>query len=337
MSVARQAGRLGISALIVSIILVPARPVLAYLKFGVAVNSRQVTLRWTATPVRYFVTNQGVSGVSATDFQAAVARAFSTWQAVPTASISYVFGGYTANLPGEDDGRSALGFVNEPALDRVLASTSYLIDDLTGELIEADIFFNSAFAWSIAANGEHNRWDVETIALHEVGHLSGLGHSAIGETEMTSGGRHVVSTGAVMFPIAIGPGDISGRRLAADDIAGISDLYPDSRFSDDTGSISGRVTRNGRGVFGAHVVAFDPAHGDLVANFTLDSNGQFSIAGLQPGPHVVRVEPLDDADTASFFDETGAVELTFRARYHDRLVVVPRGGDSGAVQIAVGP
>jgi hypothetical protein len=330
--------RHSISVLLITLMIsATAHPAFAYLKFGVDVNGRQITLRWTTTPVRYFVTNQGLNGVSAADLQAAAGRAFATWQAVPTASIAYVFGGFTANLPGDDDGRSTLGFLNEPALDRVLASTSYLIDDLTGELLETDIFFNSAFAWSVAANGEPNRWDVETIALHEIGHLNGLGHSAIGETEMAGGGRHVLSTGAVMFPIALGPGDISGRRLHADDIAGVSDLYPDHDFNAETGSISGRVTKNGRGIFGAHVVAFDPAHGDQIANFTLDHNGQFSIAGLQPGPHVIRIEPLDDADTASFFDTSEAVDLSFRAKFYERLVVVPRGGDSGAVQVSVEP
>jgi Matrixin/Carboxypeptidase regulatory-like domain len=324
-------------ALIVGLIAGQSRPALAYLKFGFELNGRPVTLKWTTTPVRYFVTDQGVNGVSAADFQSAAARAFATWQAVPTASISYVFGGFTANLPGEDDGRSTLGFLNEPSLDRVLASTSFLVDGGTGELLEADIFFNSAFLWSVARDGERGRWDVESIALHEIGHLSGLGHSAIGETEMTNGSRHVFSTGAIMFPIALGPGDISGRQLDPDDIAGISDLYPDNHFNDDTGSVSGRVTKNGRGVFGAHVVAFDPANGDLVANFTLSADGQFSIAGLRPGPHVIRVEPLDDADTESFFDPSEPVDLNFRAKYHDRLVVVPRGGDSGAVQIAVSP
>jgi hypothetical protein len=114
-------------------------------------------------------------------------------------------------------------------------------------------------------------------------------------------------------------------------------LYPDNNFSDETGSISGRVTKNGRGLFGAHVVAFDPGRGDQIANFTLSRDGDFSIAGLRPGPHVIRVEPLDDADIDSFFDVTEPIDLAFRAKYFERLVVVPRGGDSGAISITVGP
>ena len=329
--------RLLVVLLSVAIVGGHARPALAYLKFGFEANGRQVTLRWNTAPVRYFVNTRGVPGVTSSDFQTAVAQAFSTWQAVPTASISYTFGGFTSSAPGDDDGVSTLGFLNEPSLDRVLASTSFLVDDATGALLESDIFFNSAFEWSVAKNGESGKWDVQTIALHEIGHFSGLGHSAIGETEMRNGNRRVLSTGAVMFPIALGPGDISGRVLQPDDTAGISDLYPDANFNDITGSISGQVTKNGRGIFGAHVVAFDPGTGSQIANFTLTTDGRFSIAGLRPGPQVLRIEPLDDADIDSFFDASEPVDLNFRAKYFERLVVVPRGGDSGTIQISVSP
>lgn len=310
-------------------------PSQAYLKFGYDVNGKSRTLKWTASPVRYFVTDAGVDGVTATQFQAAVSKAFDTWTAVPTASVSYQFAGYTRNLPGEDDGRTTLGFLDEPSLDRVLASTSYLIDDATGDLIEADIFFNSAFPWSVAAAGDHARWDLQSIATHEIGHLGGLGHSEIGETELTATGRRVLSTGAVMFPIALGLGDISGRTLKADDIAGISDLYPDGNFNRITGSLSGHVLKGSRGVYGAHVVAFETRTGDMVGNFSLSTTGQFSIAGLRPGPYLLRVEPLDDADTDSFFDITEPTDVNFRAKYYERLVIVPRGGDSGNVDVKV--
>jgi matrixin len=317
------------------VIVLPSEPTLAYLKLGFEMNGRSVSLKWTNRPMRYFVTNRGVPGVTAADFQRAAARAFATWQAVPTASITYEFSGLTGNSPGEDDGRSTLGFLNAPELDRVLASTSFLVDGVTGELIEADIFFNSAFSWSVAAGGEQGRWDLESIAAHEIGHLSGLGHSAIGETEVASRGRRVIGAEAIMFPIALGVNDISGRTLRPDDIAGISDLYPDADFNGTTGSVSGRVMKNGAGVFGAHIVAFDIAKGDLVANFSLRSDGQFSIAGLRPGAHVLRVEPLDDADIDSFFDPDEPLDLNFRIKYYEQLVIVPRGGDSGAVEIRV--
>ena len=333
----RSVNTLGTGVVIVAMAVAPAQPAFAYLKFGVNVAGKQVTLKWSQTPVRYFVHDGGVPGVTANDFQAAVGRAFSTWEAVPTASISYQFAGFTSSLPLEDDGRSTLGFLAKPDLDRVLASTSFLVDDATGALVESDIFFNSAFPWSVAPAGEAGKFDLESIALHEIGHLSGLSHSAMGETELRpEGGRRVIAAEAVMFPIAFPAGNISDRVLRADDIAGISDVYPDGDFAATTGSISGRVTKDGQGLYGAHVVAFDPASGRLVANFTLNDQGQFAIAGLLPGPHIVRVEPVDDADLDSFFDTSArTVDLDFRVSFLDRLVVVPRGGDSGAIEVKV--
>jgi hypothetical protein len=314
-----------------------AQPAVAYLKFGLTVDGRPTTLKWHQLPIHYWVTDAGVPGVSASDFAAAIERAFASWQAVSTASVSYQFDGFTDASPLEEDGRSTLGFVDRPELDRVLASTSFLMDDTTGEILEADIFFNSSFPWSTAADGEAGRFDVQTIATHEIGHLNGLGHSALGETELQAGGgRRVIADAAIMFPIAFPAGNITNRTLQPDDIAGVSDVYPDGGFNQQTGSLSGSVTKDGAGVFGAHVVAFNPATGSLVANFTLDSDGRFSIAGLTPGPYVVRVEPLDDADADSFFDPLGRQpDVDFKVTFSDRLVVVPRGGDSGQIRIVV--
>jgi hypothetical protein len=310
----------------------------AYLKFGVTAGGRSVTLKWSEMPVTYYVTDHGVPGVVPADFRAALGRAFATWEDVPTASISYRFGGFTSALPGEDDGMNTLGFRSAPELDRVLASTSFLVDTATGALLESDIFFNSAFQWSVDPAGQAGRFDLESIALHEIGHMSGLGHSLLGETELQpGGGRRVLAAEAVMFPIAYGSGNILARTPRADDQAGMSDLYPAGEFNRETGSLSGRVTKNGQGIFGAHVVAFNPGEGTLIANFTLDSQGRFSIAGLSPGPHIVRVEPIDDAGLDSFFQSSANTDVDFRAAYYERLVIVPPGGDSGEIQISVQP
>ena len=328
------------SAALVALVLVlaAARPALAYLKFAVRLGGdREVTLQWTGASVRYFITDLGVPAVGPSQLAGALARAFSTWQDVPTASLTYTFGGFTDALPGESDGRSTLGFVAVPELERVLASTSFLIDEVTGELLEADIFFNAAFPWSVSSEGEPGRFDLETIAVHEIGHLSGLGHSAIGETEVSGNGRRVIAAESVMFPIAFGAGNIASRQLRADDVAGISDVYPDGDFERRTGVLSERITKNGLGLFGAHVVAFNPATRALVGGFSANAQGEFSIAGLSPGPHVLRIEPLDDADVESFFESDPELpaDLDFQAMFFDRLVVVPRGGGSRPVEIAV--
>jgi hypothetical protein len=140
-----------------------------------------------------------------------------------------------------------------------------------------------------------------------------------------------------MFPIAFSPGTTMGRALRADDIAGVSDIYPAPSFRDETGSVSGRVLKNGQGVFGAHVVAFSLRTGDLVGGFSTGRDGSFAIAGLAPGPVVLRAEPLDDADLESFVEPGTDVDVDFTVAYADRTLVVPTGGNVGNVVIRVTP
>jgi hypothetical protein len=317
------------------VVLSGARPQ-AYLKLGYRVGDRSLPLAWKQFPVRYFVTDRGVPGVDADQFRDAVARAFDTWRQVPGAGASFTFVGFTSAEPFEDDGMNVLGFEDRPELERVLGATTYLIDRVTGDILESDIFFNSAFDWSVAPAGETGKEDVQSIATHEIGHLLGLGHSALGETELRpDGGRRVIAAESVMFPIAYSAGSIESRTLKPDDVAGVSDIYGAGGFRAETGSVRGRVTKDGRGVFGAHVVAFDLQRGTLVGNFSLDADGNFVIAGLEPGPHVLRVEPLDDSDLESYFDDPSRVDLDFGVTFLDRLAVVPRGGSTPALTIAV--
>ena len=314
-----------------------AVPSHAYLHLGAETGGRIVAVRWAAAPVRWRATDRGADRVTALQFQEAVARAFATWQAVPTASIMFQFGGFTAAAPFVDDGDSVLGFQSEPDLERVLGATTFVVDDVTGELVEADVFFNAAFAWSTAAAGEADRVDLESVALHEIGHFVGLGHSAIGETEpRATGGRRVLGSGAVMFPIALGRGTTSDRVLQPDDVAGVSVLYPDGDFEDRTGVIRGRVWRGAGAVAGAHVVAFNPVSGALIGAFALGDAGAFQIRGLAPGPYVIRVEPLDDADVESFFSRAD-VDVDFLVTFHDRLIVAPRGGAGPSFDVTVRP
>ena len=312
-------------------------PAHAYLKLGSNVNGRTISLQWPArTLVRYFIGDGGVDGVSPQQLREAVGRGFDTWQAVQTASVGFEFGGFVGGRPLDQDGANVIGFASRPDLERTLASTSFLIDTRTGEILESDIFFNSTFQWSVAPGGEAGRFDVQSIATHESGHFLGLGHSLLGETEpRPTGGRRLLASGAVMFPIAFTPGNIVDRDLTADDIAGVSDIYPDGEFRRATGTLQGTVTKSGKGIFGAHIVAFNLRTGDLVGGFSLDDTGAFAIAGLAPGTYIVRVEPLDDGDVESFFESPSAVDADFKATYHERLVTVPEGGASVHIVVEV--
>ncbi len=245
-------------------------------------------------PIRYFVTDRGTTGVTSTQFNRRCVAAFNTWDAVPTAQTSSQFVGFHA---GEPASRRRNGDrLPEPAGPRSHPRRdNFMIDTTTGEIVESDIFFNSAFPWSVAAAGRDRpvRPPVDRAARDRPSARAG----AFGD------GR---DGAAVRRP----PRDRGGSGDVPDCILGRQHPRPHAEsgrhrrhrrhlsgtsYTQNTGSISGKVTKSGKGVLGAHVVAFDTANRRRSSGgFSLSDDGSFVIAGLDPGPHILRAEPLDD-------------------------------------------
>ena len=172
-------------AALITLLVLPYRAD-AYLEFTQTVRGQAVVFTWKQTPVRWFATNRSVPGVTAVDFQATVARAFSAWEAVPTASITFQFVGFTSARPFDDDNISVLGFENQPDLERVLGATGFVIDVTNGAIVESDIFFNSAFPWSTSANGDSGRFDLQSVATPEDRESTRLNSRHVSESRMPS-------------------------------------------------------------------------------------------------------------------------------------------------------
>lgn len=153
----------------------------------------------------------------------------------------------------------------------------------THAIIEADIVFNG----HVNSQGQSNIWFtdfndtastnvfVEGVALHELGHFLGLGHSPVGGATMLFRGS---------------PGINAQAGLAEDDIAGGRMLYATSRAA--FGAVKGTVNKNGSPVLGA-AVYFENSASNVVAGTVTLPNGSYEANMLPPGTYKVRVTPLD--------------------------------------------
>jgi hypothetical protein len=138
----------------------------------------------------------------------AIHRAFATWSAV-SPTLEYRFDGYADGPVMANDGRNVVLFVYEqwPFDPAFAAITFRYYDEEDGRLLDTDVAFNAeSYAWSVGGSG----FDIENSATHEVGHLSGLGHSDVEEATMSA---------------ATLPGETAKRSLHADDREGIQAIY----------------------------------------------------------------------------------------------------------------
>jgi len=134
-----------------------------------------------------------------------------TWSSVPGSDFAMSFGGQTSRCPSivrECPGPQLLDGFNDVKWARLSPSTLGVTWSTIGDVDEADMALNTRVPWSTGCTNIPGSFDVQTVLLHENGHVAGLDHAS--------------STASVMFP------SYQAARCSLDtlDQEAIRTLYP---------------------------------------------------------------------------------------------------------------
>ena len=116
------------------------------------------------------------------------------------------------NAPFASDGLYVIMF-QDMGMNGILAFASVSFTEFGGELLEADMVFNTAYPWGDATK-DANVYDFLSVAIHELGHWVGL--SDLFDDRCS---------GVTMYS-RTEIGDITKRTLSIADKRGIREIYP---------------------------------------------------------------------------------------------------------------
>jgi hypothetical protein len=162
-------------------------------------------LRWDVLPVRQQYNPAG----QATAGQTALTNTYPTWSSVTGSTYRITSGGTTSRCPSivrecpgaqRNDGFNDVGWAR-------LSNGTLGVTWSTNNPDEADMAINTRYAWTTGCTQQGSAYDLQTVFLHENGHVAGLGHST--------------DTNAVMYPSY----QTARCTLGQDDKNGLAALY----------------------------------------------------------------------------------------------------------------
>ncbi|UCG52213.1 MAG: Ig-like domain-containing protein [Candidatus Latescibacterota bacterium] len=276
------------------------------------------TLYWDPgeLPFEYYIHEDGATGIDDLSDFAAVEAGVNEWTTLPGVDFSVSYLG-TTSLRDADamDGLNLVTF-DDPDNDLIfgpqviaLGVTASPIEPMVfdgqlvrpGQIFDADMIFNRHKSFSTPSMGSGS--DIQSVAVHEAGHLFGFFHSA----KLTS----------TMFYI-LPPGQ-QGASLSTEDSTMFFKGYPDAPAVPGANVLTGTVQDSvtGEPVPGAIVFAIKDAGGGTLGDtvgcaVTLPKEtlpdpgmpqvGSFTFAGLPNGDYFVAIYPLNGTSPIRFLE-----------------------------------
>jgi uncharacterized protein (TIGR03437 family) len=269
---------------------------ITYLKSGNAPQKFDLTALPNKT-VAFFVSESGPVAYTPPDtfnsVLSQVEQATAVWNGVSSSDLRIVFGGLEngstpQNTPGGD-----VSFEDLPPGVEGFGGPTTLANPITAA--DGSQFYpivrsvvHLSLNLTVAPGPSYDQSFLMTT-IHEIGHAVGLQHT------FTSASMSQATTRATTL----------AHPISADDVAGISVLYPNANFAQ-FGSISGAVTVGGQGVHMASVVAIQTGL-DAISTVT-NPDGTFRMDGVPPGEYAIYVHTMPpDADIFGPWNADGTV------------------------------
>lgn len=256
-----------------------------------------------------------------------VNAAADTWNAASSFKFKNSGSCTTTENAMTSDGRNDIYWASTGFDGAPLAWNVYWINTVSDTLVETDIIFNDYYVWG---DGTGNTYDIQAVALHELGHSLNLGDQyGTSEYSLTPAG---VSQAKVMYGMV--PLNTQRRILTLDDIDGIRWIYGTS--GDVTPPVMGTISSSSHPVestwYSNHDVSFSWSATDatpITYSYVLDQTAG-TIPDATPEGSATTVTYTGKADGLWYlhvraFDEAGNPSATTAHRAVRIDTTAPQG------------